>query len=118
MAFITIFDTDIVAVNCSEKGSLVYRDNSGRLHQIDFDSCADHYKRSHEGASDRCIGQRNVSEHCFILYTSGIKTRILFKKKYVFHFLKHRLLFGGRAVRFFQLQRLIERSKYTTFDRS
>ena len=44
MNFIIVQDTDIVAVNRGKKENessrIIYRDNNGLLHEIDFHTCA------------------------------------------------------------------------------
>ena len=85
MDFITVFDTDIFFVNGGKKEnedpSIIYKDKVGNLHEINFYTCALNYKKEHAQSSNDCIGERNITEYCFIFYTSGIKTKIAFKKQ-------------------------------------
>ncbi len=123
MYYITVRDTDIFAVNRSKEAlcgdSLIYRDGKGIYHHIEFDTCAKNYKAEHPESSGNCIGDRNICEHCFILYTSGIKTKIIFKRRFVWNtFFRFHLLTGSKYGRFHMLQSLILESKYTTFDLS
>lgn len=84
MEYIVIPDTAIVAVNRgkqeNESSSIVYRDKNGDLHSIDFETCAVNFEAEHKTSSGHCIGERKMDEWCFILFTSGIKTKIVFKK--------------------------------------
>ena len=122
MEHIVISDTAIVAVNRGnqENGSsnIVYRDKNGKLHSIDFETCAENFKAEHNTSSGHCIGERKIDNDCFIFYTSGIKTKVIFEKMYVGRLFKNRLLSGSKAFRFLSLQRLINETKYTTYDLS
>ena len=84
MTFIIVQDTDIVAVNRGKKenesSNIIYRDNTGLLHEIDFHTCALNYKAEHKSSSEYCIGERKSNEAYFLFYTSGIKTKVVFKK--------------------------------------
>ncbi|MBQ8381490.1 MAG: hypothetical protein IJY18_06310 [Clostridia bacterium] len=122
MNFIIVRDTDIVAVNRGKKenesSGIIYRDNTGSLHEIDFHTCALNYKAEHNYASDYCIGERKSDEMYFLFYTSGIKTKVVFQKHYVvdpfcFHPLK-----GSKASRFHSLQELICETNFSTCDLS
>ena len=122
MECILIPDTAIWAVNRgkqeNEASSIVYRDENGELHSIDFDVCATNYKAEHESSSGNCIGERKIDEYCFVFYTSGIKTKIVFKKMYVGNLFRYHRLSGSKATRFLQLQKLIGETRYTTYDLS
>ena len=122
MNFIIVQDTDIVAVNRGKKdnesGSIIYRDNTDSLHEIDFQTCALNYKAEHNNASDYCIGKRKSDELYFLFYTSGIKTKVVFKKYYVLKLLRCRLLKGSRLSRFHTLQKLICETNFNTYDLS
>lgn len=120
MEYIVIPDTAIWAVNRgkqeNEVSSIVYRDENGELHSIDFDVCATNYKAEHESSSGNCIGERKMDKYCFVFYTSGIRTKIVFKKIHVGNLFHHHLLSGSKANRFLQLQKLISETRYTTYD--
>lgn len=122
MEYVVIPDTAIRAVNRgkreNESSNIVYRDKHGRLHSIDFDVCTINYKTEHESSSGNCIGERKADENCFVFYTSGIKTKVIFKKIYVFNITHYHLLGGSRSSRFLALQKLINETKYTTYDLS
>ena len=122
MEYIIIPDTAIIAVNRgkqeNESSNIVYRDNKNQLHSIDFDVCAANFKAENESSSGNCIGKRKLDEHYFIFYTSGIKTKIIFKKIYVFNPTHYHLLAGSKSSRFLALQKLINETKYTTYDLS
>ena len=96
----------------------IYRDKNGRGHSIDFDVCATTFKAEHGTSSGNCIGERKMDEYCFIFYTSGIKTKIVFKKMYVGNFFRYHLLSGSKSTRFLALQNLINETRYTTYDLS
>ena len=116
---ITIYDHQIFHINRSKaeniSDSLIYKDKNGVLHQIDFDICAENYAKVHKSSSGRCIGQRNFEEKYFLLFTSGIQVKIIFKRFFVFPFQNY-CLYGNRKQRFLKLQNLISETKYTTFD--
>ena len=122
MNFITIQDTDIVAVKREKKenesSSIIYRDKTGLSHEIDFHICALNYKTEHKNASDYCIGERKSDEAYFLFYTSGIKTKVVFKKYYVLKLLRCHLLKGSRLSRFHALQKLICETNFSTYDLS
>jgi len=54
MRYIIVSDISIVAVNRgakdNESGDIIYRHN-GKLHTIDFETCANNYQAEHNGAS-------------------------------------------------------------------
>ena len=122
MEYIVIPDTAIRAVNRgkqeNESSNIVYRDEKGELHSIDFDVCATNFKAEHESSSGNCLGERKMDECYFVFYTSGIKTKIVFKKMHVGNLFQHHLLSGSRANRFLKLQELINETRYTTLDLS
>ena len=122
MEHIVILDTAIRAVNRgkqeNESSNIVYQDKSGKLHSIDFDVCATNYKIEHKSKSENCIGKRKMDEYYFIFYTSGIKTKIVFKKFYVGNMFQYHLLSSSRTNRFLKLQKLINETRYTTLDLS
>ncbi len=122
MKEIIIPDTAIIAVNRGKQenmsDSIVYRDNKDQLHSIDFDVCAANFKAEHESSSGKCIGERKIDEYYFVFYTSGIKTKIIFRAIYVFNLTHCHLLAGSRISRFRALQKLINETKYTTYDLS
>jgi len=122
MEYIVIPDTAIRAVNHgkqeNESSNIVYRDKSGRLHSIDFEACSINYKAEHKDYSGNCIGERNVVENYFIFYTSGVKTKVVFRKLHVGNMLCYHRLTGSKTARFLSLQNLINETKYTTYDLS
>lgn len=122
MEYILIPDTAIIAINRgkqeNESSNIIYRDKSGRGHSINFDVCATNYKAEHKASSGNCIGERKMDEYCFVFYTSGIKTKIEFKKTHVSNLFRYHRLSGSKANRFLQLQKLISETRYTTCDLS
>ena len=122
MEYIVIPDTAIQAVNRgkqeNESSNIVYRDEKGELHSIDFDVCATNYKIEHKSESENWIGKRYLDEYYFIFYTSGIKTKIVFEKMYVGNIFRHHLLSGSKGFRFLALHNMINKTRYTTYDLS
>ena len=84
MEYIVIPDTAIVAVNRgkqeNESSNIVYLDKYAIPHTIDFDTCSTNFKKEHPASSGSWIGERNIVEHYFLFYTSGIKTKFVFLK--------------------------------------
>lgn len=122
MDFIIVQDTDIITVTRSkrknEASSINYRDKFGQLHSIDFDTCALNFATEHNNTSGSCIGERNISEGYFILYTSGFKTKIVFQKLFSVNFFRLQILQGTKRSRFLHLQKLISETRFTTYDLS
>ena len=122
MEYVVIPDTAIRAVNRgkqeNETNNIVYRDKNGRLHSIDFETCAINYMAEHPTSSGKCIGERKQDECYFVFYTSGIKTKVVFEKMYVGNILRHHLLSGDKMFRFLALWNLINQTNYTTYDLS
>ena len=122
MEYIVIPDTAIWAVNRgkqeNESSNIIYRDKSGRGHSIDFDVCTTNYKAEHESSSGNCIGEQKMDKYYFVFYTSGIKTKIVFKKMHVSNLFRYHRLNGSKATRFLALQNLINETRYTTYDLS
>ncbi len=112
---ITIYDHQIVAIHRSktenEANSIIYKDVMDLL-EIDFETCARNFLNEYPMSVGRCIGERNIEEGYFLLYTSGMKTKIVFKERFFFGALLH----GTRRQRFLQLEKLIHQTKYTTYD--
>ncbi len=122
MEFMVIPDTAIWAFNRgkqeNESSNIIYRDKKGKFHSIDFDVCATNFKAECETSSDNCIGERKMDEYYIVFYTSGIKTKIVFKKMHVVNLFRYHLLSGSKATRFLALQNLIDETRYTTYDLS
>lgn len=122
MEYIAIPDTCVIDLRLgtkdNEPGAILYRDENGEIRTIDFETCAANYKAEHMDASASCIGQRKMDEGYFVLYTSGVKTKILFEKKYAGNILHRRFLSGSRNSRFLRLQHRINQTGYTTLDLS
>lgn len=120
-----LYDHQIVAVNPptaeTPSGNLVYRDQNNILHTIDLDSCARKDQNTYPHGSHKGIGERNICAGYFLLHTDDIKTKIVFKKSYVFpNISKHpnppKLLCGNRNQRFIQLERHLYKAGYSTLD--
>jgi len=122
MEYIVIPDTAIVAVNRgkqeNESSNIVYLDKYAIAHTIDFDTCSANFKKEHPASSGSCIGERNVAEHYFLFYTSGIKTKVVFQKKRVYNFFHNHRLCGSKTARFLSLQKLINQTRFSTYDLS
>lgn len=122
MEYFEIPDTAIIAVNRgkseNESSNLLYYDKDGRERSIDFDVCATNFKTEHDSSLGNCIGERKMDEYYFVFYTSGIKTKIVFKKMYVGNLFSNHLLSGSKANRFLKLQKIIDDTRYTTCDLS
>lgn len=122
MEYVIVPDTSIVAIHCGKPESgadhIVYRDQSGNLHTIDFETCASNFLREHPLSSGNCIGLRKADEHYFIFYTSGQKTKIVFEKLQVGVFHRPFALTGSLVTRFLSLWCIINKTKYVTYDLS
>ena len=122
MDYIVIPDTAIFAVNRGKKenesSNIVYKDKKGNLHSIDFESCAINFSEEHKNSSGICVGERKKDECYFIFYTSGMKTKVVFKQAYVCNIFNFLLLSGSKTSRFQQLNDLINETKYRTYDLS
>lgn len=122
MEYIILNDTSIFAVNRGKQGNessnIVYRDKEGKFHSVDFDICAENFKKEHKNSSGNCIGERNINEYSFVFYTSGIKIKIVFQKKHVRSLFRYHLLSGLKVSRFHSLQNLINSTGYSTYDLS
>ena len=118
---IIVYDTDVVAINRSKKenesDSIIYKDNNGDLHKIELDVCAKNYSEI-TGYGNNCVGERKIDEQYVLLYTSGIFTKIVFSKVFVFCPTRYIGLFGTRDSRFFKFISLLNETKYRTRDLS
>ena len=112
-----IYDHQLLHINQDKDNSIVYIDEKGNSRTIEFDVCAKNYKDEHPESSGLCVGERKIDEKYFIFYTSGIKTKVMFKKKFVFP-IGIKLLVGERETRFLKFQKLLNEMKYTTRDLS
>lgn len=120
--YITIYDTDIFAINIelqeNGSGNIIYKDRNGDFHTIDFKSCSLNFNEEHKNSSEGCVGERNIVDWCYIFYTSGIKTKVIFKKGYVLNIFKNYTLKSSKKKRFHTLSLLINNSGFRTFDMS
>lgn len=70
MEYIVIPDTAIIAVNRgkqeNESSNIVYRDEKGELHSIDFEMCATNFKTQYESSSGKCIGESKIDAYYFV----------------------------------------------------
>ena len=114
-----IYDHQLLHLNLgmdeNKSDSIVYIDEKGNPRIIKLDVCAKNYKDEHPERLGLCVGERKIDEKYFIFYTSGIKTKVLFKKKFVFP-IGMKLLTGERDARFLRFQKLLDETKYTTRD--
>ena len=99
--------------------NIIYRDESGGLHEINLKACTENFAAENPNFSDKCVGERNILEWCYIFYTSGIKTKVVFKKRFVRNslFIRRRLV-GSKSKRFHELGGLINQVGFTTYDLS
>ena len=109
-----IYDHNIVAINRADATIIVQKRK--KLHTIDLNICSENFKSEHNNASENCIGDRNIEGKYFYLYTSGIKTKIYFKKFYIFNLLGNRIFVGNRTQRFLKLQDTLTQLGYSTYD--
>lgn len=117
MGEMQLYDHNIVFLNnCGEDKSIICKDTNGLVHEIDLSSCATNFHVEHPTSSGKCVGERNAWLNYFIFYTSGIKIKLILKKKYVFGFNGGRCLKGNRHSRFSQLHNYIKNCGYTTYD--
>ena len=126
---ITVYDFQIVAINRSKRDnfgdSIVYRDENG-LHEIDLSACAENYSAENNTGSGNCVGERDIEKGYFLIYTSGIKTRIVFtggladklfwRRLFRGDIFSWRLFRGSKRERFRQFQKMLAETKYTTYD--
>jgi len=118
MKSIIVPDTAIVTVTHNGADNIIYRDSAGKLHVIDFESCAGNFRTEHENCSNRCVGERKIDEGYFVFYTSPIKTQVVIKKAFVLNPFQCPFLTGTRSARFHAIQKFIIEAGYTTFDLS
>ena len=115
---IVIKDSSILAVNRSKKeneaDAIIYRDRRGKWHTIELESCAKNYQNEKEKTIFNCVGERNTHELYFCFYTSGLKTKVIFKKNYIASIIGRSMLKGTNEERFLQLQKLMDETKYIT----
>ena len=114
---ILVFDHQIISIYGNKKNScagIVYKDKAG-FHKIDFADCANNYSLLHP-SSGICIGERHIEDFYFLIYTSGVPTKIVFKKKRIFGFFGGSYFIGLRSQRFQELRKLILEANYTTYD--
>ena len=111
---IKVYDHNIIAINQSDS-TIIVRDGKEH-HTIDLNACALNFKKEHGDSGGMCVGDRNVQSYYFCLNTSGIETKICFKRLYVCNMFGNKLLFGSRAQRFHQLQKAITQLGYRTYD--
>ena len=117
MGEVVVCDNQIISTYGNEKyrcDGIVYKDKAG-FHKIDFADCANNYSLLHP-SSGICIGERNIEDFYFLIYTSGVPTKIVFKKKRVSGFFGGSYFIGLRSQRFHNLQKLILEADYTTYD--
>lgn len=106
--------------NQNAESSIIFKDKSG-YGTIAFDICAKNYRKTNPSSSGECVGERNsiTKEPYFIFYTSGILTKIVFKRPFRFGIFGIFTLKGGRKARFILLQKMIENDTlYRTYDLS
>ena len=118
MEYIVVYDTDIVHVNRGYINSIIYHDKKGTLHDIDFEICKENFRQERNASNGDGVADRKEDEMYFVFYTSGIKTKVVFKSCYVFNFSGKHILQGSKYSRFRKLQELIRETGYRTYDMS
>ena len=116
--YVTVPDYRIEADNRSRPGaeneehSILYRDEHGELHKIDFAACVVNYanERNIDPTSITCVGERDYIEGYFEFWTSGMMTRVVFPKLHLLESKRH------RYERFRSIQRLLNEMGYGTLD--
>lgn len=93
------------------ESSLIYQ-KDGELHTIVLNQCAKNYRFLHAGTSD-CVAERNTAEFTITFYTSGLLTKIVFKKRFYLNLWQNKLLRGNRTKRFQRLTDLIYKCGFT-----
>ncbi|MDE7168006.1 MAG: hypothetical protein K2O28_04075 [Clostridia bacterium] len=118
MAEIVIPDNHLSHINMGDtinkESSLIYESN-GEIHTIDLARCAEDYHFLHSN-SRKCVAETNILDYSITFYTSGVITKISFKKRIYFNFQHRKLLSGSRVKRFHELVKLINKCGYTTYD--
>lgn len=100
--------------NGNTESSLLYKSN-GEFHTICLDQRAKNYQSIHMAAST-CVAERDVTNFTITFYTSGLPTKIFFKKKIYFNIWHYKLLSGNRVERFNALTTLINECGYALYD--
>lgn len=96
----------------NEEASIIYRDEQEELHKIDLAVCVVNYckERGIDPTGVTCVGERDCIEGYFEFRTSGMKTRIVFPKRYFWESKRH------RYQRFRSVQCLLNEMGYGTLD--
>ncbi|MBO5023541.1 MAG: hypothetical protein J6D11_04460 [Clostridia bacterium] len=119
---IHVCDHNIIAINQglgeNESKEIIYKDKKNQRHIIDLDVCCTNFKNQYGTANGNCVGDRNITQGYFLFSTSGIETKISFKRTYVFNLFGNKILFGNKAQRFMQFEKIISKLGYTTYDLS
>ena len=100
----------------NEESSIVYKYKDG-LHWINLSECAMNFQALHPKAN-RCVAERDITNFSFTFFTSGIFTKIVFKKRFLTGLFNDKLLKGSRAQRFHAFSKMIDSCGYTTYDLS
>ena len=111
---IKVYDHNIIAINQTDSTIIVRAKND--VHTIDLKICADNFKKEYGDSNGKCVGDRNAQSKYFCFNTSGIKTKIYFKRYYICKLFGGKVLFGKRMQRFHQLQKIIAQLGYRTYD--
>ena len=102
----------------NEEKSLNYKDSNGILRSIVFDVCAKNFHDYSPNSNRNCVAERNIQDYSFTFYTSGVLTKVIFKKRYYFNLRFTKLFNGSRMTRFEKLRKMIEDTGYTSRDLS
>lgn len=107
-----IYDTAITDV--SNEG-FTYIDDEGRVHSVEYAACARNYTQKNERRLN-CVGERNITQGCFVFHTSDVAIKVVFKRLFVLT--KKCYFTGRRSERFASLQNHIVDQGYSTYDLS
>ena len=118
--YVIVRDDSILAVNRGKalnvSNSIVCRD-----HTIDLEICAQNFAGTHGEEWSDCVGEFDPYDRFVIFYTSGRKTKIVFKRRFTSQSLFSRgapqLLVGERTKRFNLFLSYLSETKYSLMER-
>lgn len=100
-----------------ENGCMTYSDCFDRTHTVELADCARNFESSCGGAVTSCVGERNIEEYVYHLYTSGKPVKVIFDQKIVRAFQKH-FFTGNRRDRFHRMNEVLISMGFATYDMS
>ncbi len=102
--------------NGDEEDSVIYIAKGKRICKIDLNECVENFQKEFGIANGRCVGDCDINNGYFLFYTSGMKTKIEFKRFFVFNVFGKRLMCGSRSKRFDQFASILCNAGFTTRD--